>query len=121
MQKSLFLVLGLLIGGAVMWFLAGRGSRPDVDPVAAERGQTFYQVCAACHGENGAGNPDTQAPKLAGQYPWYLERQLQNFRAGLRGVDPNDINGFLMRAQAVGLPNDQAVSDVVAYIGTLRP
>lgn len=120
MQKSLFLVLGLLVGGAVMWFVAGRGSMPDVDPAAAERGQTLYQVCAACHGEDGAGNPDTQAPKLAGQYPWYLERQLQNFRAGLRG-DSTDLNGFLMRAQAEGLPDEQAVSDVVAYIGTLRP
>lgn len=120
MQKSMFLVLGLLIGGGVMWFLAGRRSMPEVDRAAAERGQTLYQVCAVCHGENGEGNLDTQAPKLAGQYGWYLERQLQNFRAGLRG-DSADVNGFLMKAQADGLPNDQAVSDVVAYIGTLRP
>jgi hypothetical protein len=38
----------------------------------------------------------------------------------LRG-DSTDVNGFLMRAQAEALPNEQAVSDVVAYIGTLRP
>jgi hypothetical protein len=38
MQKSLFLVLGLLIGGAVMWFFAGSGSTPDVDPAASKTG-----------------------------------------------------------------------------------
>ncbi len=121
MQKSLFLVLGLVIGGGVMWFLAGRGSRPEVDRAAAERGRTVYQVCTTCHGENAEGNPDTQAPRLAGQHGWYLERQLRNFRAGVRGTDSTDVYGLVMRPQAESLPDAQAVADVVAYIGTLRP
>ncbi len=99
-QKSMLVLAGLILG--------------------AERGEAFYRVCAACHGEDGAGNPDTQAPRLAGQHPWYLERQLRNFRAGIRGADTADVNGFMMRPMANGLPDDQAVTDVVAYIGTLR-
>lgn len=89
-----------------------RGPSYQVGAAAAERGPAFYRVCAACHGEDGAGNPDTQAPRLAGQYPWYLERQLRNFRAGIRGADSADVNGFMMRPMAVGLPDDQAVTDV---------
>jgi cytochrome c553 len=30
------------------------------------------------------------APKLAGQPRWYLERQLRNFKHGLRGGEPGD-------------------------------
>jgi len=36
------------------------------DDPAAERGKTVYEEnCAACHGENGEGNPDLGAPNLA--------------------------------------------------------
>jgi len=42
--------------------LSGRAS----DPAAAERGgAVFAENCAACHGEDGAGNPDLGAPNLA--------------------------------------------------------
>ncbi|MCZ6754356.1 MAG: c-type cytochrome [Gemmatimonadetes bacterium] len=120
LQKSMLVLAGLILGAAVTWMMIDRGPSYQVDAAAAERGQAFYRVCAACHGEDGAGNPDTQAPQLAGQYPWYLERQLRNFRAGIRGVDSADVNGSMMRPMAVGLQDDQAVTDVVAYIGTLR-
>ena len=119
-RKSMLVLAGLILGAAVMWLVGNRGPAYQVDAAAAERGQALYRVCAACHGEDGAGNPDTQAPRLAGQHPWYLERQLRNFRAGVRGVDTADVNGRMMRPMANGLPDDQAVTDVVAYISTLR-
>lgn len=121
MQKAVSLVVGLLIGVGVTWFATNRSPHPDVDAASVARGKQLFQVCSACHGPDARGNPDTQAPKLAGQYPWYLERQLRNFRAGIRGVDSADTNGFMMRPMAEGLPDDQAVSDVVAYISTLKP
>lgn len=41
-------------------------SGQDVDKAAAERGKaTFAEQCAACHGENGEGNQEMGAPKLA--------------------------------------------------------
>ena len=119
MQKIGFLILGLVLGAALMWAVPHFANRPDVDPASAARGKTFYQVCAACHGPHAMGNPANQAPRLRGQHPWYLIRQLKNFRAGIRGVDGKDTNGLVMRPMSLTLPNDQAVEDVVAYISTL--
>ncbi len=92
-------------------------------PVAAspdlEKGaQVFEDVCAMCHGEQAQGGEDFEAPKLAGQFGWYLRRQLDNFRAGIRGTDPTDENGQVMRPMAIAIPAD-SIDDVVAYIQTL--
>lgn len=119
MQKVSLLVAGLVVGAALMWVLPGMLSRADVDPASVARGKAFYRICAACHGEKGQGNPANQAPRLAGQHLWYLESQLKNFRAGIRGVDDKDTNGQVMRPMSMTLPDDQAVADVVAYISTL--
>ncbi len=85
----------------------------------ATQGKAYYAICQTCHGENGEGNLATNAPRLASQHAWYLVRQLKNFRAGIRGIQPKDTFGQQMAAMANTLPNDQAVADVVAYIGTL--
>lgn len=119
MQKLGFLAVGLIVGAAMMWVLPDVISRPDTDPASVARGKSLYQVCAACHGENGMGNPANRAPRLKGQYPWYLESQLRNFRAGIRGVDDKDTDGQVMQPMSLTLQNDQAVADVVAYISTL--
>ena len=84
------------------------------------RGEANYKVCIACHGENGGGTKITNAPRLAGQQAWYLTRQLNNFRNGIRGTHINDITGLQMRPMALSLVTDQEVEDVVAYIGTLN-
>ena len=34
-------------------------------------GQAAYAVCASCHGQQGEGNQQLNAPKLAGQEDWY--------------------------------------------------
>jgi cytochrome c oxidase subunit 2 len=82
-------------------------------------GATLYAPCAACHGESGQGNPALNAPKLAGQGGWYLQRQLKNFKHGLRGAQPNDIYGVQMVPFAGMLADDAAIRNIVAYIGTL--
>jgi cytochrome c oxidase subunit II len=88
----------------------------------AQAGDTqFHTVCAACHGENGQGNPDLKAPRLAGIDDWYLAAELRKFKSGVRGNNPKDIEGRLMRPMARGLADDEAVRNVVAYIGTLKP
>ena len=46
----------------------------------ATKGKAAYAVCAACHGANGMGNKALNAPRIAGQEPWYLERQLNNYK-----------------------------------------
>jgi len=51
---------------------------------------------------------------------WYLERQLQYFKDGVRGSHPDDIYGDQMNLVANVLVGDNAIKDVVAYINTLR-
>jgi cytochrome c oxidase subunit 2 len=85
----------------------------------ATKGKAAYAVCAACHGANGMGNKALNAPGIAGQEPWYLERQLKNFKAGVRGAHPKDPYGMQMRPMALTLANDQAISNMVAYLSSM--
>jgi len=85
----------------------------------ATKGKATYAVCAACHGANGMGNKALNAPRIAGQEPWYLERQLKNYKGGIRGADPKDTYGMQMRPMALTLANDQAISNMVAYLSSM--
>ena len=83
-------------------------------------GQQLYASCAACHGTRGEGNSALGAPAIAGQYESYLRRQLQNFRAGVRGSHAEDRYGAQMRAAtAVTLRNDADLGAVAKYIAAL--
>jgi cytochrome c553 len=42
------------------------------------------QTCSRCHGALGEGKPEKDAPRLAGQPRFYLEKQLRDFAAGTR-------------------------------------
>ena len=83
-------------------------------------GQASFQVCTACHGADARGNPDMHAPPLLVQSDWYLVTQLRKFKAGWRGTHPQDIWGMTMRPNAMML-DDAGMTNVVAYIQTLRP
>ena len=85
----------------------------------AARGKDLYAPCAACHGPDGAGIQALNGAPLRASTDWYLLRQLQNFRAGIRGTNPQDTSGALMRPMSLTLPDEQAMKDVVAYITTL--
>jgi cytochrome c oxidase subunit 2 len=85
----------------------------------AQDGQALFATCTACHGADAAGNPALGAPALAGQDAQYLERQLTNFRSGLRGTDPRDTYGQQMRAAAAVLTGAAAVTAVSAYLSKL--
>ena len=82
-------------------------------------GQAQYAVCSACHGAQGEGNEMLNAPRLAGQGGWYLRRQLENFKHGIRGGDARDSFGAQMAPMAAVLADDMAMTNVVAYIGSL--
>ena len=58
------------------------------DPAA---GQALFAPCTACHGAQAEGNRELNAPKLSGQSDWYLARQLQSFKSGVRGSHEKDI------------------------------
>jgi cytochrome c oxidase subunit 2 len=85
----------------------------------AQAGQALFATCTACHGEQGQGNKDLGAPKLAGQDGWYVARQLQSFKQGVRGSHENDTYGKQMIPFAAMLADDAAMQNVVAYIASL--
>jgi cytochrome c oxidase subunit 2 len=85
----------------------------------AAAGKNQYAACAACHGQNGEGNQQLNAPKLAGQEGWYLAHQINAYKSGMRGTHQDDIFGQQMRPMAMTLFDDQAVANVVSYIETL--
>jgi len=85
----------------------------------AQRGAAFYTTCGACHGANAQGNYALQAPRLAGQEDWYLKRQLENFRLGVRGAHGGDTYGHQMVLMARSLQNEQSINDLLAYLKTL--
>jgi cytochrome c oxidase subunit 2 len=84
----------------------------------AQVGAAQYAVCAACHGQQGEGLQALNAPKIAGQEAWYIRRQLQNYKAGLRGAHEDDVFGRQMAPMAATLANDAAIENVIAHIQT---
>ncbi len=111
-MKRLF-VVGITLALGIM---TAENASAAGDPA---KGKAAYAVCAACHGANGMGNKALNAPRIAGQEPWYLERQLKNYKGGIRGADPKDPYGMQMRPMALTLANDQAVSDMAAYVSSI--
>lgn len=58
------------------------------------RGQTIASaVCVACHGADG-NSPAAANPKLAGQHPEYLFKQMKNFKAA-DGKQPERVNAIM--------------------------
>ena len=99
-------------------------SLEETDPVSTisgdvKRGEEIFVTCKSCHGAQGQGIWALNAPRLNGVNDWYLARQLENYRQGIRGSHPQDLYGKQMTLVAVVLRDDQAISDLVAYINTL--
>ena len=85
-----------------------------------ELGKQAYETCIPCHGEFGQGAQALDAPRLSKQHDWYIVRQLENFRAGIRGTHQSDIYGAQMRIMSQMLESDERVRAVAAYIATLE-
>ena len=86
-----------------------------------EAGKQHFVICANCHGTNAEGNEEIGAPRLQGQHDWYLVRQLNNFKKGVRGAHKDDTYGHQMRQMVMTtLKDDKAIDDVVSYIDSLN-
>jgi cytochrome c553 len=68
-------------------------------------------LCAACHGADGVTAIDPSYPKLAGQYPDYLARALQDYQSGAR-------KNAIMAGLAATL-NKEDIANVSAYYASL--
>ena len=76
----------------------------------ADEGKKQSAVCAGCHGPDGNSGINPVWPKLAGQHPAYIEKQLKDFKSGARKND-------LMSPMAAPL-TDQAMADLAAYFSS---
>ncbi len=77
----------------------------------AAAGKEKSAICAACHGPDG-NSLSPIWPKLAGQHPGYILKQLQAFKAGER-KDP------LMSPMALPL-TDEDMLDLAAYFSSQK-
>jgi cytochrome c553 len=68
-------------------------------------------LCAACHGADGVSVIDPSYPKLAGQYPDYLARALNDYKSGAR-------KNAIMMGLASALTKED-VANVAAYYASL--
>jgi cytochrome c oxidase subunit 2 len=102
-------------------YMASLSPPPAPETVSgdAARGEQLYTVCTACHGEDGLGSKELNTPSLIGQHDWYLVRQLEYYKNGLRGAHKSDTYGMQMVPIMQTLQDRQAILDVVAYINTL--
>ncbi len=100
-------------------------SLPDVAPEPLlqggdpARGAPIYAVCAACHGQKGEGNQAVSAPGLRFTSDWYQLTQLKNYKQGIRGTHPLDVEGAAMRGMSMMLADEQIMKDVIAYVLSL--
>jgi cytochrome c553 len=81
----------------------------------AARGQVIAStVCVACHGPDG-NSPLAANPKLAGQHPEYLLRQMTNFKAA-NGKQPERVNA-IMNGMIAAYDEGQ-MRDLAAFFST---
>jgi len=75
-------------------------------------GQAKAGICAGCHGADGNGGADPLWPKLAGQDPDYITKQLADFKSGAR-KDPI-MSGMAAPLSATDMKN------IGAYFASLK-
>ena len=92
------------------------GQAPDAEPSAPRA--LYVAACASCHGTDGRGNPRIDAPALAGLSAAYLERQIDGFRRGYRGLHPEDVEGREMRPMVAGFA-DADLAALGAWLASL--
>ncbi|QDE33033.1 MULTISPECIES: cytochrome c [Shewanella] len=82
----------------------------------AEVGKTKAIVCSACHGVDGNSMIDMY-PKLAGQHPEYLEKQLTEFRLAAKTGGKEGRMDPIMIGMSMGL-SDEDIADISAFFAS---
>lgn len=109
-KRYVFAAAALLMGMGVAQAQAPASTPVIQGNVAA--GQAASAACAACHGADGNSIAPT-FPKLAGQHPSYIVKQLHNFKTHER-ADPDATIMFGMAAPL----DDTAINNLASYFGS---
>ncbi|MFM9970646.1 MAG: c-type cytochrome [Burkholderiales bacterium] len=103
------LTIFTLTAGASIALAQSKAAKQDT-----EKGQAIAtKVCAACHGADG-NSPAAINPKLAGQFPEYLGKQLENFKANVARKNP------VMMGMSANLSADD-IKSVAAFYAAQKP
>lgn len=128
-----FLVLGLCSALTAQAAVATKEKAAAVKPVVAAQStekksaeQIVTAVCAACHAPDG-NSVITLNPKLAGQHPEYIEKQLIEFKSGKRAnavmsgmaaaLSPEDMKNLAAYFSAQKLTLSQAKTNGAGSLG----
>jgi cytochrome c553 len=98
------------------------------------KGMKFYQVgeklfhggdaargipaCMACHGPTGAGNPGPAYPHIGGQQSAYVQRRLEEYRAGT--TNERDRRNFDVMATVARQLTDEEIRSLASYVQGLH-
>lgn len=91
------------------YFAVQQPAKAGGDPALAKVGKDKATVCLGCHTTSGEGNGEF--PRLAGQHPDYLAKQLADYKSGVRKNDA-------MKAIAGNLSEDD-IKALAAFFGSL--
>jgi cytochrome c553 len=79
--------------------------------VEAGRKTSDAVLCPMCHLDGFIGQ--NEIPKVAGQYPQYIKKQLQDFKAKRRTNDAGNMTSV------AGTLSDEDIENLSQYIGNL--
>ena len=129
-MKLVRMLAPVLSGLGLAWVAASAGAfrANSSEPSASEdleavlitvpdlkRGSNIFALCAQCHGASGEGISAASTPRIAGQLPRVLAKQLVAYRHGARW-DPR--MEHVASRHILESPRD--IADVVAYVGELK-
>lgn len=106
----------LILAAAAIALPAASVAQSPAKPDPAKGQQIANQVCIACHA--GDGNSTVPAnPKIAGQFPEYLQKQLMNFKpAGGRKAERENV----VMAGMVANLSETDMRDLAAYYASQK-
>ena len=87
------------------------GPEIPLDTPELKSGHETFKKCMVCHGKDAHGKKSQNAPRLAGQYNWYIESSIYAMKSGERlnkVMEP-----FIKKL------SDQEIKDVALYISKL--
>lgn len=111
-----YMLLSLLMAAAVATAQAGEHAKAAPKGDAAKGQAIGSTVCGACHAADGNSNLAAN-PKLAGQHPEYLFKQMRDFKAA-EGKPPERTNA-LMNGM-IAAYDEQQMRDIAAYFAAQK-
>lgn len=111
MNRALANRAGAWLAGVVLAGVTGGICAQEAKPDAAKGQSIASQVCAACHAADGNSVAPAN-PKLAGQIPEYVRKQLSNFKP--RGDKKAERENPVMAGMVANL-SESDMRDVAAY------